>query len=94
MASGANKIATGAVTVNDTVGGVQIVPVRTGRRAITLLQPGTTAVFIGNSGVATTTGISLTGTAGTTRRIETTAAIYGITASGSQSIQYLEEYDE
>lgn len=61
------------------------------RMRLLVTNLGTTTLYIGGSGVTSTTGHVLQGIAGYPMALRTTAAVYGITASGSQSISYLEE---
>lgn len=89
---GAGTIAAGQISVDTTTNGKQIVSTRTGRRRITITNLGNRDVYIGPSGVTTSNGALLKGTAGASMTIETTAAVYGIVASSTQSVSYLEEY--
>ena len=86
-----DNFATGQVSVADTA--TQIVPARRDREGVMIVQHGTTAVFLGDSGVTTTTGVRLTGTAGAFVVLPTTRAVYGIVASGTQTVSYAEIYD-
>ncbi|MCI0549650.1 MAG: hypothetical protein L0287_01710 [Anaerolineae bacterium] len=88
-AIGNNSIATGQVSVG--TGATLIAAVRSNRRGILVVQHGTTAVYLGASNVATSTGVLLTGTAGTSIFIPTTAALYGI-AGSAQTVSYLEVF--
>jgi len=85
-------IATGQVSVDTTSGGKQIVAERAGRGAVTLINHGTNDVFIGLSGVDATHGALLAGVKGQTLTLRTTAAIYGIVGSTSQTVSFIEEY--
>jgi hypothetical protein len=62
----------------------------TGRIAVTLYNFGSATVFYGNSGVTATTGMPLP--AGASATINTQAAIYGIAASGTQTIGIMETF--
>lgn len=65
----------------------------TGRVSITVTNTGTTAVYIGpTTGVTTTTGTLLPGILGASLTLNTTSAVYGIAASGSQTVSYVETY--
>lgn len=88
---GSSEFVTGQVTIAAT--STEIVPARATRRSITITAIGTTDSYIGADGVTTATGLLLVGIKGGSFTFETTQAIYGITASGSQSISYWEEYD-
>lgn len=88
----ADGLATNQVTVATTVGGTQIIPARIGRSAVTITNFGTTDVYLGNSGVTTTTGSLLVGTKGASVTIPTSAAIFGIVATGTQAVSYTETF--
>ncbi len=62
----------------------------TGRIAATLINAGSATVYFGASGVTTTTGMPLP--AGASATITTQAAIYGIAASGTQTIGVMETF--
>ena len=62
----------------------------TGRISVTLENTGAATVYFGASGVTTTTGMPLP--AGAAASIDTQAAIYGIAASGTQTIGVLETF--
>ena len=62
----------------------------TGRIAATLYNAGSVTVYFGASGVTTTTGMPLP--AGASATINTQAAIYGIAASGTQTIGVMETF--
>lgn len=61
------------------------------RTRITITNAGTTAVYLGASGVTTSTGALLAGIVGYPVLYRTTAAIYGIVASGTQTVTVFEE---
>jgi len=85
---GSVAIATAQVAVAVTA--TLIITTRTGRIAVTLYNQGTQTVYIGITGVTTGTGLALT--AGASITINTQAAIYGISASGTQTVAFLETY--
>ena len=62
----------------------------TGRIGVTLENAGSATVYFGASGVTTTTGMPLP--AGASATIDTQAAIYGIAASGTQTIGVMETF--
>jgi len=64
--------------------------VGTGRIAATLYNAGSATVYFGASGVTTTTGMPLP--AGASATVNTQAAIYGIAASGTQTIGVMETF--
>ena len=88
---GADNIATNQVSV--TSAATAIVATRATRRSVLIINHGTTDVYIGGAAVTTSTGILLAGTEGAAIGIGTTAAVYGIVASGSQTVSYIEVYD-
>lgn len=69
-----------------------IVPTRAGRGGVMITNLGTTDVYIGTSGVTTTTGTILVGSKGSSINIPTTAAIYAIVGSGTQVVTYTEVF--
>jgi len=69
-----------------------IVAARAGRKSVMIMNEGATDVRIGGSGVTTGTGVLLYGQKGSGLVLDGGAAIYGIVASGSQSVSYLEAY--
>lgn len=85
-----DNIATAQVSVAATA--TLIAAARAGRRSITVEQLGTTAVYLGAAGVTTGIGVLLAATVGSSVTFNTTAAIYGITASGSQTVAEFELY--
>ena len=62
----------------------------TGRIAVMLYNNGSQAVFIGGSGVTSATGLPLG--PGGSLTLNTTAAVYGVTASGTVNVGALETY--
>src|SRR5215467_935509 len=84
------NIATGQVTVGATA--TLIAAARPGRVSITIINNGTTDVFLGPSGVTATTGLLLLGIKGTAITISGSAAIYGIVGSGTQIVCFMEQY--
>jgi len=80
------------VTVASTGGGTEIVPAKAGRKRVRIRQLGTIVVWLGKSGVTTTTGYNLPGTAGSEVTIETTEAIQGLAASTTQAVAVIEEF--
>ena len=64
----------------------------TGRICATIENTSTTAVWLGGSGVTTSTGMLLPGILGASDTICTTAAIYGIVATGSETVSAQETY--
>lgn len=65
---------------------------RTGRTALTIVNHGTTDVFIGTSNVSNTSGILLTGTRGQTLVFDGSASVYGIVSSGTQTVSFVETF--
>jgi hypothetical protein len=90
---GAPSVANAQVSVGTTVGGDTIVAARTGRRSVTIVNHGATAVYVGTGTVSIANGFLLPGVAGAALTINTTAAVKGITGGGSQTVGVLEEYE-
>lgn len=87
---GEPKLVTGQVSVG--TGATLILPARSNRRSLLIVQHGTNAVYIGkDNAVLTTTGVLLTGTAGTGISIPVTGEIWGI-AGSAQTVSYIEIY--
>ena len=84
------SLATGQVNV--TISATQIVPARSGRKEVTIVNNSTIMVYLGGSGVTTSTGLLLAGVAGQGITITGGAAVYGIVASGSEPVSFLEVY--
>lgn len=84
------SITTGQVSV--TTSATLIVASRVGRKSVTIVQEGTTIVRLGASGVAISTGVPLPGTIYSQFTFDGGAAIYGIVASGTQTVSYAETY--
>ncbi len=70
-----------------------IISARATRRSVLIVNHSSVNIYIGKSGVATTTGLLLKGTAGAALTIETAAAVFGISESGTNTVSYLEVYD-
>ena len=85
---GSETLATNQVSIAAT--STLIAAANTKRRALLIVNHGTTDVYIGSATVTTSDGILLTGTKGASLSIPGTMAIYGIVASGSQAISYIE----
>ena len=64
----------------------------TGRVSVTITNTTTTAIYIGGSGVTTSTGALLPGIVGASLTLNTTAAVYGIVATGSATVTEIETY--
>lgn len=84
------SITTGQVTVAATAGGTLIAAARPGRTRITITNHGTTAFYVGVEGVTALTGLLVPGVVGASVELDTGAAIYGITASGTQAASFAE----
>lgn len=89
-ARGTPSGATGQVAIGTTA--TALVAARASRAAVTIINGTTTPVYIGfTSGVTTGTGALLPGAIGASITIETTAALFGITASSS-AISFVETF--
>lgn len=78
--------------VSCTTSATQIVAARSGRRGLAVTQLGTVDVYLGASGVTTSTGQLLLGTKGSTFSAVSSGAFYCIVASGTQSVTFMEVY--
>lgn len=87
---GTSNFSTGQVALASTA--TQIVSSRSTRRSITIVNLSTTDMYIGGSGVTTSTGQLLLGTKGAAITMEVVGAIYGIVATGTPSVSFEEEY--
>lgn len=68
-----------------------IVSGNNGRKAVVITNLGTTAVYIGpNSTVSTTNGQLLPGTVGASISIPQTGPVWGIAATGSEAVSFLD----
>jgi hypothetical protein len=65
---------------------------RPGRQVVTVINSGTTAIYLGGGAVTSGTGVQLPGVAGASITIAFTGALYAITASGSQAVTGYELY--
>lgn len=88
---GAANIATDQVSV--TTSSASLVASRATRRSVTIVNHGTTAVYLKGGTVTTSNGVLLPGVIGAAITFNTTSAIHGIVASGTQTVSYVEEYD-
>lgn len=69
-----------------------IVAQRSGRDTVVIENTGTTDVYLGNASVTTSNGLLLPGTVGAAVSLETTDAVYGIVASGTQKVCAVENF--
>lgn len=93
-AVGAATIATGQYS-NATASATAIVSARTGaagtgRVSLTLYNTSSVNIYIGITGVTSSTGIRIL--PGGSFTINTTAAVYGVPASGTGTLDYIETY--
>lgn len=90
-AGGAPNVATAQVSV--TTGNISVASARALRRAITVTNvTGTSVIYCGNTGVSTSTGTYLGGTAGSSITLNTTAAIFCTVAATTQTVTVAETY--
>jgi len=87
---GTANFATGQVALASTA--TQIVASRATRRSVTIVNLSTTDMYIGASGVTTSTGQLLLGVKGAAITMEVVGAVYGIVATGTPSVSFEEEY--
>ena len=62
----------------------------TAKVSVLIENHGTTEVFVGGLSVTSSTGFKIPGVAGATLTLDTSGAVYGITASGSQTVSVME----
>ena len=77
--------------VADATGTINVAA-RAGRKALILVNHGTTDVFCGPSGVSAATGLKLKGIDGQGMVIPTSSALFVVTSAGNQAISYMEVY--
>ena len=88
--AGAANEANGQVSVTNAA--TKIVDIRSTRRSVVIINlSSSVTVYLGPSGVTTSTGLAIP--AGQSVSIPFTGAIYGIVASGSLTVSYMEIYD-
>ena len=89
-AATASNIAPAQGSVTTTA--ASLVAARAGRRSVTIENTGTTPVYIGGSGVTSTTGFLLPGVAGASVTLNFSGAVYAVTASGTAAVTLYEIY--
>lgn len=87
---GVANLAHGQVALSSSA--TQVVSTRATRRAVTIVNLSTTDIYVGNTGVTTSTGQLLLGSKGAAITIETVTAVFAIVTTGTPSVSYLEEY--
>jgi hypothetical protein len=65
---------------------------RTQRQSVTVINSGTTPIYLGGAGVTAATGVMLPGVAGASITIAFTGDLYAVTASGAQAVTGYELY--
>jgi hypothetical protein len=65
---------------------------KNGRDSVTIMNRGTTEVFIGTVGVTTATGFPLPGVVGASITIPTDMAVYAIVAAGTANVSVLSSH--
>jgi hypothetical protein len=81
---------TNIVSVNSTA--TLIVPTATGRRDVIIIQESNTLVRLGGANVTTSNGVPLPNTMYSTITITGHGAVYGIVATGTANVSFLETY--
>ena len=89
-AVGNSNIATAQASIGTTA--TLVVAARAGRGAVTIENTGTTAAYCGGSAVTATTGMLLPGVVGANLTVPTSAAVYCIVGTGTQTVTALETY--
>lgn len=90
VVTGTGNIATAQVTVGITA--TLIVAARTNRISATVVQTGTVVVYMGGANVTVLNGVPLGNTQYSTFTFQGGAAIYGIVATGTQTVAVVENY--
>lgn len=84
---GGTDLSTGQVSVGTTA--TKICDAAPGaRQTITIVNDSTVDVFLGGSGVTTSTGVLLAGTKGQTLTLSFSGALYGIVGTGTETVSY------
>lgn len=89
-AGGPGNLATAQVSVGTTAG--LIAAGRTARQTVTVVNTSTTDIYIGGSGVTTSSGLLLPGVKGASLTLAFTGALYGVVASGTATVTEAETY--
>jgi hypothetical protein len=90
-----DTIAAGVISVGNSAPGTEIVAARATRKRVLIQGVETATIYVGPSGLTTANGFPLVGVTGFLPPVvvlETAAAVFGIVASGSQNVRYIEEY--
>ena len=90
--AGASTFTTAQAAVSTTSGSTAACAAGAPGRSVMVQQLGTTAAYLGNSGVSSTTGVLLPGTTGSAITISTSAAVYAVTASGTTTVACMRTY--
>jgi hypothetical protein len=90
VSKGSGTIATAQVSV--ATSSTQVVAARAGRGSVKITNLGTTDVFVGVTGVTTTTGDLLPGTKGASITIPTNAAVFAVASGAAQTVSVMEVY--
>lgn len=90
VSKGSSTIATSQVSVATT--STQVVAARALRGSVKITNLGTTDVFIGVTGVTTTTGDLLPGTKGASITVPTNAAVFAVASGAAQTVSVMEVY--
>lgn len=89
------RVGTGTIATNQVSVGTSatlIAAARSGRQSIVITLTAATVLYVGTSGVTTGNGLFVAGVVGQTITLETAAAVYGIVASGTLTVSYLENF--
>lgn len=86
---GEPSIVHGAVSVDTTAGGTLLQAERAHRSSIRVQNLGSVTIYVGNTGVDSSTGWAIA--AGATDEFKTGAALYAIAASGTADVRVIEE---
>lgn len=84
------SIAAGQGTVTTTA--ASLVAARTGRKTLTIENTSAVAFYVGPTGVLATTGLLVPGVVGASVTVDSAAAFFAITATGSATASFLETF--
>jgi len=90
VSKGSSTLTTAQISVATT--STQVVAARANRGSVKITNLGTTDVFIGNTGVTTTTGDLLPGTKGASITVPTNAAVFAVASGAAQTVSVMEVY--
>jgi hypothetical protein len=85
-----DTLAAGQISAGTTA--TLVAAARPNRRSLTIINGGTTDVFLGPTGVTVANGFLLAGVKGQSVTIATAAAVYAVVGTGSQTVSFAESF--